>query len=146
MDYVTRISMSLDPDLLEKFDKSISEKGYTTRSKAICDLIRDFVSENELKYSNVKMTGVIVLIYDGSAKEALFKISEVFDVHSDLILSTTTVALGNGKKMIVIVADGILSKLRMLSSDAASVKGVLRCRMTMVSPRTGNLHHIGPRE
>ncbi len=52
MDSVSRIGVSLDPELLELFDRHISERGYVSRSEAIRDLIRDNLSENEWKDEN----------------------------------------------------------------------------------------------
>ena len=49
MEGVTRIGVSLEPELLDKFDKSIHEKGYVSRSEAVRDLIRDSLAENEWK-------------------------------------------------------------------------------------------------
>lgn len=146
MDYVTRISVSLEPELLDRFDELISKKGYSTRSKAIADLIRDSVSEDDLKYEDSQMTGIIVLIYDKSVKDIMPKLSDALDSYGDLIVTRTTVPVSDGMRMIVIIADGKLSKLKKLASDATSVKGVLRGRMTLASPSTGNIHHIGLRE
>ena len=47
MDGVTRIGVSLEPELLKAFDESISKKGYVSRSEAIRDLVRDSLAENE---------------------------------------------------------------------------------------------------
>jgi len=40
MDKVTRIGISLEPELLKEFDELVSGKGYTNRSEAIRDIIR----------------------------------------------------------------------------------------------------------
>ena len=37
---ITRFGVSIEPDLLNKFDKIIKKKNYTNRSEAIRDLIR----------------------------------------------------------------------------------------------------------
>jgi Arc/MetJ-type ribon-helix-helix transcriptional regulator len=49
MDGVSRIGVSLEPELLKRFDESISKKGYVSRSEAIRDLVRDSLAENEWK-------------------------------------------------------------------------------------------------
>ncbi|MCK4423771.1 MAG: ribbon-helix-helix protein, CopG family, partial [Candidatus Omnitrophica bacterium] len=40
MSVLTRFGVSLEKDLLDKFDKLIKQKNYTNRSEAIRDLIR----------------------------------------------------------------------------------------------------------
>ena len=43
---ITRFGVSIEPDLIKKFDKTIKKEGYTNRSEAIRDLIRkDIISE-----------------------------------------------------------------------------------------------------
>ncbi len=44
---LVRFGVSIPDDLLEKFDELISHKGYTNRSEAIRDLIRDRLVDNE---------------------------------------------------------------------------------------------------
>lgn len=41
MAVLSRIGVSLESDLLNRFDKFIAEKGYDNRSEAVRDLIRD---------------------------------------------------------------------------------------------------------
>ena len=40
MEKITRFGVSIEPDLLKKFDKTIKKKGYTNRSEAIRDIKR----------------------------------------------------------------------------------------------------------
>ena len=43
---ITRFGISIEPDLIKKFDTSIKKEGYTNRSEAIRDLIRkDLIAE-----------------------------------------------------------------------------------------------------
>ncbi len=146
MDNVSRISISLEPELLERFDASISKKGYATRSEAIRDLVRDSLAENEWKHSEEVMTGTLITVYDESAKDILNKLSIVMNRHRNLILTRTTVSLSDRNRMMVTIVDGRLCELKGLAEDITSVKGVLRGKITMVSPNTCNMHHIGLRE
>ena len=42
------VSISLTSKLLKKLDRFMKERGYSSRSEAIRDAIRDFLSEYEL--------------------------------------------------------------------------------------------------
>ena len=44
---ITRFGVSIDDDLLAKFDQLIARKGYTNRSEAIRDLIRDTLVQTQ---------------------------------------------------------------------------------------------------
>ena len=41
MGILSRIGIALDSELLKRFDRSIRQRGYTNRSEAFRDLIRD---------------------------------------------------------------------------------------------------------
>ena len=47
MSELVRFGVSIPDDLLEKFDVLITQKGYTNRSEAIRDLIRDRLVEDQ---------------------------------------------------------------------------------------------------
>ena len=60
MEGVFRTGISFEPKLLKLFDRFIKEKGYTNRSEAINDIIRDRLAhrhENEI-------VGTLNVIYD----------------------------------------------------------------------------------
>ncbi len=66
---LTRISISLESALLEAFDRSISAKGYPTRSEAIRDLIRDRLIKEEGEHAEGEQVAVVTLVYDHHARE-----------------------------------------------------------------------------
>jgi CopG family nickel-responsive transcriptional regulator len=50
MDNVTRIGVSLEPELLKSFDVLVAQKGFATRSEAIRDLIRNALVQESLTH------------------------------------------------------------------------------------------------
>ncbi|MBU4190674.1 MAG: ribbon-helix-helix protein, CopG family [Candidatus Thermoplasmatota archaeon] len=40
------VSLSVNDELLHRFDKALKEKGYATRSEAFRDTLRSFVNES----------------------------------------------------------------------------------------------------
>ena len=69
MSKVTRIGVTFPPDLLKDFDEIISKMGYESRSKAIQDAVRLYVSDRKwLKETDTIQTGVILMVYDHDAK------------------------------------------------------------------------------
>ena len=47
MNGVERFGVSMAPDLLSKFDEAIATRGYTNRSEAIRDIVRDYLIEQQ---------------------------------------------------------------------------------------------------
>ena len=71
MESVTRIGVSLEPELLKAFDESISKKGYVSRSEALRDLVRDSLAENSWKNDDTEMIGVIITVIDLRATQQM---------------------------------------------------------------------------
>ena len=146
MDGVSRIGVSLEPELLKRFDELISKKGYVSRSEAIRDLVRDSLAENEWKDSDAHMTGVVVLIYNSKVADVCERMNSVFSKNSDLIDFKVDLLLDDSNVMMTVFVTGKLSDLKVFSTDITAVKGVLRGKLTMVSPSKANMHHIGVRK
>lgn len=143
MDSVSRIGVSLDPELLELFDRHISERGYVSRSEAIRDLIRDNLSENEWKDENQIMVGLITAVFDSSVTGITEKLMNTQRTLGGDVLSSTYISLDDKKYMVSLFIRGKLKDLKKISGEIASMKGVLRGKLTMVSPVNGHMHHIG---
>ncbi|MFA6804744.1 MAG: nickel-responsive transcriptional regulator NikR [Candidatus Methanomethylophilaceae archaeon] len=145
MDGVTRIGVSLEPELLKEFDKLISKKGYVSRSEAIRDLVRDSLAENEWKNDKEYMSGVIVMVYEHEVTGIGEKLTVLQHDRMQNINTSIHVHLDHDRCMEVIIVEGELGQLKALANDISAVKGVLRCKLTMASRSTGHLHHIGSR-
>ena len=59
-----RFGVSMEEDLLERFDELCVAKGFTNRSEAIRDMVRDHLIEDELQEGNVDSVGTRAVIYD----------------------------------------------------------------------------------
>jgi CopG family transcriptional regulator, nickel-responsive regulator len=145
MEGVTRIGVSLEPELLEAFDKSIENKGYSSRSEALRDLVRDSLAEDEWKNENEYMTGVIVMVYDHTMGAVGEKLTNLQHDHAHNINTSVHVHLDHDMCMEILIVEGELKNLKALAESITSIKGVLRGRLTMVSPNNGHLHHVGHR-
>ena len=65
MGNVVRLGVTFPPDLLKDFDDIIAKMGYESRSKAIQDAVRAFISEYKwLKEETGSRAGVIMVLYD----------------------------------------------------------------------------------
>ena len=145
MDGVTRIGVSLEPELLKAFDESISKKGYVSRSEAIRDLVRDSLAENEWKNEDEWMVGTIVLVYDHTMSAVGDKLTDLQHDHQSLVNTSVHIHLDHDKCMEILICEGRLGDLKAFANEVTSIKGVLRGRLTMAAPSSGNLHHIGHR-
>jgi CopG family nickel-responsive transcriptional regulator len=68
MSGLVRFGVSLDGDLLKRFDELIREKSYSNRSEAFRDLIRQELIAREWEVGE-EVAGAITLIYDHHQRE-----------------------------------------------------------------------------
>ena len=69
MSKVTRIGVTFPPELLRDFDEIIGKMGYESRSKAIQDAVRLYVSDPKwLKEEDTVQIGMLLMVYDHDVK------------------------------------------------------------------------------
>jgi CopG family nickel-responsive transcriptional regulator len=146
MDTVSRIGVSLEPDLLSMFDEAIAKKGYVSRSEAIRDLVRDSLAENEWKSDDLEMVGTVIIVYDLRVNDVLEKIQSVYRLHRGVVSYNSGVAVDEFDRMEIVVADGKLKELRTLLTDITAIKGVLRGKLVTITPGSCHVHQIGLRK
>ena len=145
MDNVTRIGVSIEPELLDEFDELIIRKGYSSRSEALRDLIRDSLAEQDWKNPEQYMVGTITIIYNystGSITERMMQLQHESNNH---VSTSIHVHLDHDRCMEILLVSGALRELKELADQISSVRGVLRGRLTMASPTTAHIHHVGHR-
>ncbi len=130
---LTRISISLEENLLESFDKLIAAKGYATRSEAIRDLIRDLLIRQEARHQHGEQVAVVTMVYDHHARELAAKLIDKQHHHHDLVVSTLHVHLGERHCLEVSVLRGAGHEVTHLGEELLATKGVLHGDITFTS-------------
>ena len=134
MSKIVRAGVTFPPDLLKDFDEIINSMGYDSRSKAIQDSVRLFVSERKwLKEEDTIQTGVIVMVYNHEVRNLESGLTEAQHHHSDLISSTMHIHLGEHDCLEVIAVKGKSSEIKHLSDELATRKGVKILKATIVN-------------
>ncbi len=124
MSKLIRFGVSLPDDLIKKFDRIIKNKKYENRSKAIGDLIRNFIVEEEWKYDNKNSIGTINLVYDHHKREILNKLNGIQHDFHEYIVSDTHVHLDHNNCLDVIIVKGKTGRIRQIADTLISVKGI----------------------
>jgi CopG family nickel-responsive transcriptional regulator len=134
MSKVVRIGVTFPPDLLKDFDEIIGKMGYESRSKAIQDAVRLYVSERKwLKEEDTVQTGVLLMIYDHDVKGLESDLTEAQHEHSSLVSSTMHIHLGEHDCLEAIAVKGKGSEIRHLSDELATRRGVKILKSMIVS-------------
>jgi len=131
MSDLSRFGVSVEDELLQSFDQLIAGQGYTARSEALRDLMRDALVKSRLETSpeNSEVLGSLTLVYDHHASELNDKMNELQHDHHDLVVSVLHVHVSHDDCMEVIVLRGAVKEIRALSDGLLSLKGVKHGRL-----------------
>ena len=130
---VERYTVSMDGQLLAKFDSLIARKGYANRSEAIRDLIRAALVEDEWARADEKVAATVTLVYDHHRRQIAETLAEIQHHHHDLVVSATHVHLDNENCLEVVILRGKASAVRALADDLIACKGVKHGKTVMTT-------------
>ncbi|RKY31079.1 MAG: nickel-responsive transcriptional regulator NikR [Candidatus Omnitrophota bacterium] len=129
---IIRFGVSLPKELVEKFDKFRKSKNYPTRSKAIGDLIREFLIKKEWE-ENKEIAGAITLIYNHHKRGVLDKVTDVQHDFPGLIISTQHIHLDEDNCLEIIAIRGNSKEAQRLRDKLRAIKGVKHVNLCMSS-------------
>lgn len=129
MDKVARTGISFEPKLLKLFDKFIKEKGYTSRSEAISDIIRDRVLHKHEKH----ISGTINVVYDHRAGHYSKNVSSLQHDYHCQILSSMHTYLEHHTCLEVIVVKGEPDRIKKLLEKIKGTNGVKKAHLILES-------------
>ena len=121
---ITRFGVSIEPELLKKFDRMIKKEGYENRSEAIRDLIRGNIIEEKSKNPDEKVIGTLTMIYDHHTGNLTNKLLELQHNHNDEILSTTHIHVDHHNCLEVLVLKGKSGSIQKLADSIKALKGI----------------------
>ncbi len=133
MGELSRIGVAIDSDLLERFDRLIASRGYTNRSEAFRDLIRDELVERTWESPQSPVVGTVTLVYDHHVRLLSEKLTELQHNFHRSILSTLHVHLDHDHCLEVLVVRGQAGQVRQVADALISTKGVKHGRLTMTA-------------
>ena len=133
MGELSRIGVAIDSDLLKKFDGLIAKRGYTNRSEAFRDLIRQELVEQSWESPERRVVGTVSIVYDHHVRllnERLTDFQHEFFHH---ILSTLHVHLDHDHCLEVLVVRGKAGEVKKIADTLIATKGVKHGRLTITT-------------
>ncbi|UCE75503.1 MAG: ribbon-helix-helix protein, CopG family [Methanomassiliicoccales archaeon] len=118
---MTIISMSVNENLLERFDEVSHRKGYTTRSEALRDAIRNIVREDVWDEAIEGNIVVIIVLYEKNRPK-----SEISHLHHKFeeIQTNIHMHLDDSNCLEIFIAKGEGARLKGLTKRIREIKGI----------------------
>jgi CopG family transcriptional regulator, nickel-responsive regulator len=133
MSDLVRFGVSIPDDLLGKFDVLIAEKGYTNRSEAIRDLIRDRLVEDEWSASEHEVVGTVTVVYNHEQSDLAQKLTQIQHRQHELVISSLHVHLDQHNCLEVLVIRGRSDDVKRVGQLLISTRGVKHGKITMTT-------------
>ena len=124
MSNLTRFGVSLDEELLKQFDRVIARKGYTNRSEAIRDLIRENLVREQWELGTDQAVGTITLVYDHEVPDLSDRLTDLQHAHYKAIVSAMHVHLDPHHCLEVLVLRGKARVLKAIADRLIGTRGV----------------------
>jgi len=133
MDEIIRFGVSLTDNLLKKFDRLIERKGYTNRSEAIRDLIRDSLVQEEWNAGSEETLGTITLVYNHHTRVLADVLTHLQHRYYQSILSTTHIHLDEHNCLEVLIVRGKGEEIKKISDRLIGTKGVKHGKLSLTT-------------
>ena len=130
---ITRFGVSIEPDLLKKFDQMMKKKGYTNRSEALRDLIRANIIQEKNANPEKKGLGTLTLLYNhhaGTLKDRLMQLQHKNYLH---ILTSTHVHIDHDNCLEVLILKGKMRDIQNLADKIKALKGIRHGELVLTS-------------
>lgn len=134
MTNLVRFGVSMDEDLLKKFDQSIKNRKYSSRSKALIDLVQENLKEAQIS-SDKKIVGTITFVFDHHRRELTSKLTNIQHHYHELIVSSQHVHLNHHDCLEIVVLKGRFGEAKELADIIKATKGVEYASLNVSSIR-----------
>jgi CopG family nickel-responsive transcriptional regulator len=130
---LVRFGVSIEDELLSKFDKLLKQEGYPTRSEAIKGLITQALVKQEWTGKNNEVAGTITFIYDHHKRDLVNKLIDIQHDFNQLIISVQHIHLDHDNCMEIAVVRGRVKEIQELAAKLKSVKGIKHSDLVMTT-------------
>jgi len=129
---VSRISVSVPPDLLDEFDLLVKEMGYD-RSKAVQKAMRNFITEYKFKELEGEGVGALLVLYDHEIPGLDSLLTDVQHSYEDVITSSMHLHLDERRCLEIIAVKGGLGRIQDLAKELMSKRGVIQFKQAVIT-------------
>jgi CopG family nickel-responsive transcriptional regulator len=130
-----RISITIEKDLLGRFEELLEKRQLGNRSEAIRDLIRRRLVEDEIETGESPVVASLTLVYDHEQRELARRLVEQGHAHHARVLSSLHVHLDERLCLEVQVLQGTPAELRHYADHLVGLRGVKHGQLALSSAR-----------
>jgi len=129
MSKLTRFSVSIESELLERFLRMSDKRGWENRSEALRQLMREALVRDEWSGSD-EIVGTITIVYDHHKRELTDRLTSIQHDHHDAVLAATHIHLDHDNCLEMIAVRGTASDVQAIADALIGTRGVKHGKLT----------------
>ncbi|MGV8920872.1 MAG: nickel-responsive transcriptional regulator NikR [Pseudomonas sp.] len=119
-----RVTITIDDDLLAIVDSMVVDRGYTSRSEAFRDLVRDSHTREPSTEASGQCVATLTYVYDHGTRDLARKITEAHHERHDLAVASMRVHLNHDSLMECSVLKGEAQDIIAFANALTNQRGV----------------------
>ena len=132
---ISRISVTVKPELLRKFDEAMKRLGYEERSKAVQTAMQNFVTESKWICSKRgRGIGAVVMVYDSATKQVGDALTEIQHRYRTIAESFIQLHLDDKNCLQIIPVRGNTAEVKSLVEALMTTNGLKALKLALVTP------------
>lgn len=137
---VSRISVSLPPDLLAELDAMVESRGYDSRSQAIGEMVNYQLAEHKRSLGDEVMAGTLTLLYNRSTRGLQGRLADLQYQYLTEVISSLHVHLSEDRMLEVLLVQGPASTLQAITNEMIALRGVVTGHLQLLAAVIPPLH------
>lgn len=137
-----RLTISVDDELAEAFDRLIASRQYKNRSEAVRDLLRRELAEQAMLKGQGECVAVVSYSYDHHSRQLSSRMIEQQHDHTSLVISTMHVHVSQSDCVEAVVMRGPIKEVEALSESMIAETGIEHGHVHFIPVvKVGGCHH-----
>lgn len=137
-----RLTISLDDSIAAAIDSFMEKQGYSNRSEAVRDLVRDALVRSETAGpSTHRCVAAVSYVYDYDGRDLAMRLDKAQHENHDLTISSMRTRLDHRHCMEVTLLRGHTDAVRKLAAQTMAERGVHFGQVNIVPIRDGGEEH-----
>jgi CopG family transcriptional regulator, nickel-responsive regulator len=126
--------------LLRELDRMVAQRGFESRSRALGDMLHQYLAEHKRQRDDHLMVGTVTLFYDHSVPGLQKRLADLQIRHINEVISSLHVHLLHNQTMEVILMQGPARTLQHIADQLISRRGVISGKLHLVASLIPQLH------
>ena len=139
-----RFTISLDEELARAFDAHIRRRGYSTRSEAVRDILRELLQRRDQSRDDDGFcVASLSYVYNHHERKLAERLAALQHAHHELATATMHVHLDHDQCLETVSLRGPAGAVRQFAEKVIAEKGVRHGHVNLVSVELGDAHKHG---